>query len=234
MNVLIVCDESQVVTAAFRALGHEAFSCDIIDCSGGHPEWHIKFDALLLINGNCSFKTCDGIEHHIDGSWDLLIAHPPCTYLSSAGNSYFNIVKYANSALLRKYNRDIALDFFIKFLNADCEKICVENPVGYVNSHYRQPDQIIHPYYFCNSVNDESYTMKRTCLWLKNLPLLIRTNDFCKPQPKYTRLSGHNVYFTESVHSQQLRSKTFPSIANAMADQWGKPYKYWSQLSLFS
>lgn len=126
----------------FRRLGHNAFSCDIIECSGGHPEWHIRWDALAIINGNCSFLTCDGEMHRIEGTWDLLIAHPPCTHLAVSGARWFK--KGVKPMRLQ----DEAAEFFMKFINADCEKIAVENPVCVMSTRYRKPDQIINPYQF--------------------------------------------------------------------------------------
>lgn len=228
MKVLVCCEESQVVCNAFREKGHEAYSCDIIDCSGGHPEWHIKQDVLPLLNGNCDFKTSDGVIHLILGKWDLIIAHPPCTYLSFAGNRHFNVERYGDKALERIHKRDLAADFFMKFINADCEKIAVENPVGYMNSFYRSPDCIVHPYYFASSDDTENYQMKRTCFWLKGLPGLIYERNKPKPFPSYIDKSGtyKKRYFTESISggslaAQRLRSKTFSSVAAAMAEQWG-------------
>ena len=128
MEVLIACEESQRVCAAFRERGHEAYSCDIIDQSGGHPEWHIVQDVLPLLNGNCEFKTTDGIKHKIAGKWDLIIAHPPCTYLSNAGAARL----YPKKGVLNKerYEKGLeAKEFFLRFVNADCDRICVENPV---------------------------------------------------------------------------------------------------------
>ena len=150
MKVLIACEESQRVCTAFRELGHKAYSCDVIECSGGHPEWHIQGDALKYINGRCEFKTCDGETHAIDGKWDLLIAHPPCTYLSIACTQGHTLKKRTLQQISdRTMLRIQAQQFFMAFVNADCEQIAIENPVGVMNSVYRSPDQIIHPYYFC-------------------------------------------------------------------------------------
>lgn len=228
MNVLVACEESQTVCKAFRLKGHNCFSCDILDCSGGHPEWHIKQDVIPLLNGNCEFWTCDDVHHTIIGHWDLIIAHPPCTYLSFAGNRHFNIERYGDKAIERYKLRDEAAEFFLFFINADCPRICVENPVGYMNSFYRSPDCIVHPYYFCDSSDSDNYHLKRTCLWLKGLPPLSFDKNKPKPLPSYIDKFGSfkKRYFTESISggslaSQRLRSKTFVSIAVAMADQWG-------------
>lgn len=210
MNVLIACEESQIVCTALRELGHESYSCDIQECSGGHPEWHILGDVLPLINGNCEFVTMDGMAHKIDGKWDLLIAHPPCTYLSFAGNRHYSSGEGFKLRLA-------AVEFFMKFINSSCDHICVENPLGYINSCYRKPDQIIHPYMF-----GDPY-MKRTCLWLKNLPLLEPDYLLKKPEPVYIQKNGKRRYWTDTVSSsdrRKSRSKTFPGIAAAMAYQF--------------
>lgn len=228
MNVLVACEESQRVCMAFRAKGHNAFSCDILPCSGGHPEWHIQGDALKLVNGNCIFMTMDGEWHSLYGQWDLLIAHPPCTYLSGAGNGYLNVEKYGQAALLRMQLREEAAAFFMAFINADCKKICVENPVGYMNTKYRKPDQTIHPYFFAKNEQDEvNYHKKRTCLWLKGLEPLHRKTNLPEPQPIYVdKKTGKKRYYCDAItgnskDGKKQRSKTFPGIAQAMADQWG-------------
>lgn len=145
MRVLVACEESQAVCKAFRERGHEAYSCDIIPCSGGHPEWHIHGDALKLINGRCTFRTMDRIEHSVDGKWDMIIAFPPCTYLTVTGNRWFNIDRYGEKAIQRHKDRKDAIDFFMAFANADCERIAIENPVGIMSSEWRKPNQIINP-----------------------------------------------------------------------------------------
>ena len=122
MKVLVACEESQRVCIAFRERGHEAYSCDIIDCSGGHPEWHIKQDVIPLLNGKCEFTTCDGVNHKIENKWDLIIAHPPCTYLTVTGNRWFNVERYGEKAILRMEERKKAVEFFMQFVNADCKK----------------------------------------------------------------------------------------------------------------
>lgn len=228
MNVLIACEESQRVCIEFRKRGHNAFSCDIMECSGGHPEWHIQGDALKFINGNCIFMTADGEWHSLYGAWDILIAHPPCTYLSGAGNGYFNVEKYGVAAIQREQLRQEAADFFMSFINADCERICVENPVGYMNTHYKKPSQTIHPFYFAEDETDEkNYHKKRTCLWLKGLPPLERISNLTEPQPIYVdKKSGKKRYYCDAItgnskDGKKNRSKTFPGIARAMAEQWG-------------
>ena len=134
MRVLVACEESQRVCIAFREKGHEAYSCDIIDCSGGHPEWHIQQDVLPLLNGNCEFKTNDGQIHKVNGKWDLIIAHPPCTYLTVTGNRWFNVDKYGEQAIQRLKERKTAIEFFMSFANAECDSICIENPVGILST----------------------------------------------------------------------------------------------------
>ena len=227
MNVLIACEESQRVCIEFRKLGHRAFSCDIQECSGGHPEWHILGDCLPLLNGNCEFKTEDGKVHAQDGRWDLIIAHPPCTYLTVSGNRHFNIERYGDKAIERIQKREEAIDFFMKFVNADCDKIAIENPIGVINTRYRKPDQIIEPYWFGHPY------AKRTCLWLKNLPKLKPTN-MVEPERIHSAgksggYSGTLWYVTDESgkilswrdpRTKKERSKTFVGVAKAMAEQW--------------
>ena len=219
-KVLIACEESQRVCTAFRDLGHEAYSCDIIECSGGHPEWHIKGDCLAILNGNCTFKTQDGVEHTISSKWDLIIGHPPCTYLTVTGNRWFNVEKYGEKALKRIEDRKEAAEFFMQIANADCDKIAIENPVGYMNSHFRKPDQIIQPYMFGDPFE------KKTCLWLKGLPKLKPTN-IVEPPARKEFASGKTMpsWYAEAWNlskeeRSKLRSKTFPGFAKAMAEQW--------------
>ena len=219
MKVLVACEESQAVCKAFRERGHEAYSCDIQPCSGGHPEWHIMGDVLPLLNGNCVISTVDGQNHIISGRWDLIIAHPPCTYLTATGNAWFNVEKYGEKAKQRHRDREDAFNFFMKFVNADCDHIAIENPIGYVSSHYRKPDQIIQPYYFGDDAR------KATCLWLKGLPKLNPTNII----PFTLVKTGHGTdspwhAYTWNLPKEErsrVRSKTFQGIANAMANQWG-------------
>lgn len=160
MNVLIACEFSQRVCIAFRELGHNAYSCDIINCTGGHPEWHIKDDVTKYINGKCEFYTCDGTKHSINGKWDLLIAHPPCTFLSNAGARWL----YAGGKLNKdRYAKGIvAKQFFMLFYNADCDRIAIENPLP--NSIFNMPkcSQIIQPYMFYGE--EHPYTKKNITL----------------------------------------------------------------------
>ena len=227
MNILVACEESQRVTMELRKLGHNAFSCDIEPCSGGHPEWHIMQDVIPLLNGRCMFETVDGLKHEVNGKWDLLIAFPPCTYLTSAGTRHFSTrVNPIEKVEARKKEREKAVQFFMEFVNADCDKIAIENPVGYMNTNFRKPNQIIHPYYF-----GDPY-VKRTCLWLKNLPELQPTNLLPKPEPMYIcqgeKCKGKKIGWCEGIKGTtggqkgraKARSKTFPGIAKAMAEQW--------------
>lgn len=227
MKVLIACEESQTVCRGFREQGHEAYSCDIIECSGGHPEWHIMQDVLPLLNGNCEFETTDGTHHEIKGKWDLIIAHPPCTYLTNCATRSFSLrCTPAEKVVQRWENRALAVGFFMYFVLAECDKICIENPVGFMSRAYKKPEQIIDPYQFAESVDDEeNYVTKRTCLWLKGLKPL-KTNDLPRPQlPKRMTKSGKlkSINWEESVTKDRAknRSKTFSGIAKAMAEQWG-------------
>lgn len=234
MRVLVACEESQRVTIELRKLGHEAFSCDLFSCSGNHPEWHIQSDVLPLIDGDCVFTTMDGAAHQIVGKWDMIIAFPPCTYLTIAGTRHFSPKCNTPEKIAeREKLREQAADFFLKFANADCGKIAIENPVGYMSKHYKKPTQIIEPYFFAESTEDsENYVTKRTCLWLKGLPLLKSTNELPRPAPygKYTakcgKVKGICWAMKVSAGSQKerarLRSKTFTGVARAMAEQWGK------------
>lgn len=235
MNVLIACEESQRVCIEFRKRGHNAFSCDIMECSGGHPEWHIQGDVLPLLDGDCEFQTMDGTGHTVSGRWDMIIAFPPCTYLTSAGTRHYSLKMNPEwKVRQREALREEAKDFFLAFANADCERIAIENPVGYMNTHWRKPNQIIHPYYFADSVDDEeNYVQKRTCLWLKNLPEIKRSSDLAKPDPKYycqgEKCKGKAIGWCEGIKGTsggqagraKARSKTFPGVARAMAEAWG-------------
>lgn len=218
MNVLIACEESQRVCAAYRSKGDNAFSCDIQYCSGGHPEWHIKQDVLSLLDGRCKFYTCDGVLHTIDGKWDLIIAHPPCTYLSDAGKRYLNINKYGDYALRRLALRDKAVEFFMQFVNCDCDRVAIENPRGYMSEVYKEPSQIVQPYYFGDAWS------KATCLWLRGLKPLNPTNIV---KPEYVYVNGKyyspwhiNTFNLSKEERSRIRSKTPFGLACAMADQW--------------
>lgn len=231
MKVLVACEESQRVCTEFRKLGCEAYSCDIEPCSGGHPEWHIKYDVLPLLNGNCGFQTVNGDTHNLIGKWDMIIAFPPCTHLAVSGARYFE-KKRADGR-----QRD-AIEFFCQFLNADCEKIAIENPVNIIGSDYIKkwfPEysympkctQYIQPYEYGDRAR------KKTCLWLKGLPQLKSTNIVdcgeivgngfsVGASADYARDENGKSIKWNDPRTAKARSKTFPGIAKAMADQWGK------------
>lgn len=221
MKVLVACEESQRVTIEFRKLGHEAYSCDLLDCSGNHPEWHIKKDVTLLLNGNCIFYTVDGAEHEIYGKWDMIVAFPPCTYLTVTGNRWFNYEKYGDKAIQRMIDRNDAIKFFMTIANADCDKIAIENPVGIMSTKWRKPDQIIQPFEYGDAYE------KRTCLWLKGLQKLIPTEIVTIPdRVKFKSGKTMAKWYVEAANLSKeqralVRSKTFPGIAKAMATQWG-------------
>lgn len=202
MKVLIACEESQEVCKAFRERGHEAYSADLQECSGGHPEWHIKGDCLSLINGDCTFMTEGGQWVHIDGKWDLLIAHPPCTHLAVSGARWFR-EKQAD------FRQQKACVFFMQIMLANADRIAVENPIGIMSNCYRKPDQIIQPWQFGHGET------KATCLWLKNLPVLLPTEIVEGREQRIWRLPP-------SKDRAKLRSRTFPGIARAMGEQWGQ------------
>lgn len=202
--------------------GHECYSCDIIDCSGGHPEWHIKQDVVPLLNGNCEFQTCDGQKHFIDGKWDMIIAHPPCTRLCSSGQRWCYYEKTTEEYRQRKLKeREEGVEFFMKFVNADCDKIAIENPIGIMSTKYKQPSQIYNPYDFKGETE-----CKSTCLWLKNLPPLKHTqNDLPKEKRTHgiwkSRFNGKSIGWN-TPECSRMRSQTPIGVAEAMAEQWGK------------
>lgn len=201
MNVLIACEESQRVCIEFRKKGHFVFSCDIEECSGGHPEWHIKEDVLRILNGECGFTTQNGDDWIFPRKWDLIIAFPPCTHLAVSGARYFEQKR-------KDGRQQQGIDFFMEFIKADCEKIAIENPIGIMSTHYRKPDQIIQPWMFGHGET------KATCLWLKNLPKLEPTNIVDGREQRIWRTPP-------GPERAKERSKTFPGIAKAMAEQWG-------------
>lgn len=218
MKILVACEESQAVCKAFRARGHEAYSADIQEPSGGHPEWHILGDVLPLINGDCTFFTMDGGAHNISGEWDLIIAHPPCTYMTNAGAVRMRV---KGQIVQERYNKAMeAKAFFMEFYNAQCPRVAIENPtpMKIINlpeyTQAIQPCQYGHPY------------SKRTCLWLKNLPPLQPTKilAFHEPYVNGGCKDAHGNYRKfqgRKERDPKIRSKTFPGIAEAMADQWG-------------
>jgi hypothetical protein len=208
MRILLACEESQAVCIEFRKKGHDAFSCDIQDCSGPHPEWHIKGDVIEQLNNR----------------WDMMIAFPPCTHLAVSGARHFEQKK-------KDGRQQEGIDFFMKMINAPIEKIAVENPIGIMSKLYRKPDQIIQPYYFGDAFQ------KSTCLWLKNLPKLYHQKKpdlFSKEithsekgqfkewiDKKTGKLKRQPMWYYQAFADGKTRSKTFPGIAKAMADQWG-------------
>ena len=221
MKVLVACEESQRVCIAFRERGHEAYSCDIQECSGGRPEWHIQGDVLSLLNGDCYFFDSAGGWHFIDGKWDLIIAHPPCTYLSNVATRQYSLKCCSPERIIDRWKeRAMAAVFFMQLMGANCDRIAIENPVGFMNSAYRKADQIIHPYFFADGTDDtENYFEKRTCLWLKGLQPLKETDnvyDYMMTLPMKERT---RIWQLGGGHGKE-RSKTYPGIARAMAEQW--------------
>lgn len=212
MRVLVACEESQRVCIEFRRLGHEAYSCDIELCSGGHEEWHIQNDVLPLLNGNCEFKTVDGAVHRIDGKWDMIIAHPPCTYLSNAGARFLYPKGILNEDRLNLGLQ--AKQFFMAIYNADCDRIAIENPIP--SRIYELPPytQTIQPYEYGHPFQ------KKTCLWMKNIPMLQPTDIIPKENRQSTKIAG-NWFNKGGKDRQKNRAKTFEGIAKAMAEQWG-------------
>ena len=222
LKALVACEESQVVCIELRKRGWDAYSCDIQKCSGGYPEFHICEDVIPLVNGDCTFKTMDGVEHIVEGKWDLLVAHPPCTYLTVTGNRWFNVERYGEKAIQRAKDREEAVEFFMVFANADCNHICIENPVGIMSTRWRKADQIIQPWMFGDAAE------KKTCLWLKGLSPLIPTN-VVTPPPRKEFKSGNtmpewysSLWSLPKEERSRLRSKTFHGIAEAIADQFTK------------
>lgn len=235
-KVLLACEESQAVTIEMRKIGIEAYSCDILPCSGGHPEWHIQGNVFNVLNPEndgeltaISFWTMDD-EIHIFDKWDMIIAFPPCTYLTATGNRWFNIERYGEKAIERAKQRELAVQFVEKIWNAKCENIVIENPVGYLNTHFNKPTQIIHPYYFADFDGDENCERKATCLWIKGkMPPLTRTNNTAQPRiivyknGKGTDSPWHlNTIGLPPAERAIARAKTFPGVAKAMSDQWGR------------
>lgn len=217
MKILVACEESQAVCIEMRKLGHEAYSADIQEPSGGHPEWHILGDVLPIINGNCEFTTMDGEDHKIDVKWDMLIAHPPCTFLSNAGAC--RLYPKKGELNQKRYQKGLeAKEFFLKFLNADCDKIAVENPVH--SKIFQTPpySQEIQPYQFGHPYS------KKTRLWLKGLPPLIptdATDNYTPFLPSGTSRKNKHAYGAcKRGDDAKNRSKTFEGIARAMAEQW--------------
>jgi len=194
MKILCACEESQAVTKEFRALGHETYSCDILPCSGGYPEWHLQQDVTELLKQD----------------WDMIIAFPPCTHLAVSGAAWFEQKR-------KDGRQQQGIDFFMLFANAKCEKVCIENPIGIMSKQWRKPDQIVQPWMFGHPES------KATCFWLKGLPKLKETDNVKSvfdSLPKNQQQRLH--YLPPSKDRGHFRSKTFEGIAKAMADQWGK------------
>lgn len=192
MKILCACEESQAVTIELRRLGHEAYSCDIEPCSGGHPEWHLQQDVLPLLREK----------------WDMIIAFPPCTHLAVSGAAWFEQKR-------KDGRQQQAIDFFMEFANCECERVAIENPVGIISSIWRRPDQIIHPWMFGH------LEQKTTCLWMKGLQPLTETNNVREQMMELPRNERERLhYLPPSKDRAKLRSKTFHGIAVAMAEQW--------------
>lgn len=232
LNILVACEESQAVCTAFRKLGQNAYSCDILACSGGHPEWHFNHDIATVLNKS-DLQLQNGTTAHIDGDWDIMIGHPPCTYLAVSGAQWYYHPDDKDLPVeqrrphphfpTRAQDREEGVAFFLSLANADIRRIAIENPVGIMSSRWRRPDQKIQPYMFGDPFS------KGTCLWLKNLRPLHPSKETTdtgewivfrsgKKQPKW-----YSDAMTKSHSAEErrtLRSKTFPGIARAMAEQW--------------
>lgn len=241
LNVLIACEESQACCRAFRAMGHNAYSCDLFDCSGTifgtdiaepHPEWHFNHDVTTVLN-KTDLTLQNGEQAHVEGEWDIMIGHPPCTYLAVSGAQWYYHPddkdkpfeerrphpRYPN----RAQDREDGANFFLFLAGADVKRIAIENPVGIMSTRWRKPDQSIQPYMF-----GDPYS-KNTCLWIKNLRPLHpskETDDHGeriffgsgKSQPKW--YSDGFTKTKSAVERQKWRSKTFPNIARVIAEQW--------------
>ena len=233
MKILVACEESQAITKELRKLGHDAYSCDLLPCSGGHPEWHFNYDVFKVIDDKGgTLQNGDVVNDNSD--WELMIAHPPCTFLAVSGARWYyhpddshlpTIERRPHPRFPNRANdREDAVDFFIRLCEAPIEKIAVENPVGIISTRYRKPNQTVHPWMF----GDEA--AKATCLWLKNLPLLEPTNIVGKGE-RVVLSSGKSLpkWYSDaltkaksSAERRTLRSKTFEGMAKAMAKQWTK------------
>lgn len=217
MNVLVACEESQAVTIELRKRGHNAFSCDILECSGGHPEWHTRGDVLALLDGDCEFLSMDGRTHRIDGRWDMILAFPPCTYLTNAGARHLWKGGVLNE---ERYNLGCkAKEFFMRFYDANCPRVCVENPTPSRIYGLPKQAQTVQPWQFGHPFT------KRTNLWLRGLPLLVPTavvepeRTWC-PSGSYSGRHEDKHRGMFNTDRARNRSKTFPGIAAAMAEQW--------------
>ena len=219
MKILVGCEESQAVTIAFRNKGHEAYSCDLQPCSGGHPEWHIQEDIFTIIS-SFRFYTQDAKEHFVN-DWDMGIFFPTCTYLTISANKWYKDQPERKSGTLvgeaRREARREAIKFFMDLYNCSIEKIAIENPIGVMSSKFRRPDQVLQPWMFGHGET------KATCLWLKGLPKLKPTKIVLGREQRL-----HKLPPTED--RSILRSKTYPGIAEAMAKQWGTEFIMQSKL----
>lgn len=229
LNVLVACEESQAICKEFRKLGHNAYSCDLLDCSGGHPEWHFKCDCLdVIANGGGELQN-GAVYFTPQRKWDLMIAHPPCTFLTVSGNRWFNVERYGDAALQRFRDRELGAKFFMDLYNAPVDHVAIENPIGVMSTLFRKPDQTIHPWMF-----GDNFT-KNTCLWLRGLPpLKVEITEAPEMQYKeWTDKNGRkkrqNLWYYEAFlncktkeERQKIRSKTFPGIARAIAQQWSE------------
>lgn len=217
MKVLVSCEESQAVTTELRRLGHEAYSCDIIECSGGHPEWHIKGDVLPLLNGRCDFTTMDGKRHYQQNKWDMIIAFPPCTKTSNAGSRH--LYKGGILNIPRYYEGLCGKALFLAVWAADCDKVIIENPTPSKVFDYPEPTQVIQPYQFGHTFT------KRTLLWERWVKPLVPTN-IVEPERTWCPSGSYSVKHNDkhrgmfTTDRAKNRSKTFPGIARAMAEQW--------------
>lgn len=231
MNILVACEESQTVTKELRRLGHNAYSCDLLECSGGHPEWHFNCDVFEIIE-NRGGVLQNGEFALIEGKWDMMIAHPPCTFLAVSGARWYYHPEDKDLPFdqrrphprfpNRAQDREEAVAFFIALYNAPIEKIAIENPVGIISTRFKKPNQTVHPWMF----GDEA--SKATCLWLKNLPLLEAT-DIVDKGERVVLSSGKSLpkWYSDALtkaksdaERRTLRSKTFPGFAKALAEQW--------------
>lgn len=219
MKVLVACEESQVVCKAFRKRGHEAYSCDIQECSGGHPEWHIQGDVLPLLNGNCHFITQDGKSHTQMDAWDLIIAHPPCTRLCNSGQRwlYWGGEEYRAK---KKKEQEEGIAFFMEFTKTNAKRVAIENPSGIMSTLYRKPDFTYNPYDF-----EGETECKKTCIWLigdiKPLKPTQTLSKELRTQGIWKANFDGKQYAWNSPEVAKLRSKTPTGVAKAMADQWG-------------
>ena len=235
-NILIACEESQRVCTEFRKLGFNAYSCDLLPCSGGHPEWHFKQDVLEVIRDKGGILET-GKRISINGNWDLMIAHPPCTFLAVSGAKWYYHPDDKGLPISKRRphphfpnrakDREEAADFFMALANADIPRIAIENPVGIMNTRFRKPDQIVQPYWF----GDEA--SKKTCLWLKNLPPLKKTKlvnpgeyiEFGSGR-RLAKWYSDGLTKTKTADERRIwRSKTFPGFAKAIAEQWSEVLK---------